>query len=141
MKTNGYSTLLIAPYERWRTSAVDRSYQKGLAKKWRHLEKKGGPFFSSWKDNVSAKAGMEVMTEFRGPRVKAQGDGDLLQRPEYFDFYSDLAVRGLGSFVRLSTMKLGDNWIAAVLGLCHRSSFLVIMSAFDIARYKKQSLG
>ena len=84
---------------------------------------------------------MEVMKKFRGPRFKAQGDGDLLQRPEYFDFYSDLAVRGLGSFVRLYTMKMGDNVIAAVLGLCHRSSFLVIMSAFDIAGYKNQSLG
>src|ERR1700730_15893857 len=35
MNTNAYSTLLIAPYERWRTRALDRSYQKELAKKWR----------------------------------------------------------------------------------------------------------
>jgi CelD/BcsL family acetyltransferase involved in cellulose biosynthesis len=141
MNTNAYSTLLIAPYERWRTSALDRSYQKELAKKWRQLEKKGAPIFSCCDDSISARGAMEVMKKFRGPRFKAQGDGDLLQRPEYFDFYSDLAVRGLGSFVRLHTMKMGDNVIAAVLGLCHRSSFLVIMSAFDIAGYKNQSLG
>jgi len=141
MDTNAYSTLLIAPYEKWRASALDRSYQKELAKKWRQLQKKGAPHFSCCDDGASTIAAMEVMKNFRGPRFQAQGDGDLLQRSEYFDFYSDVATRGLGSFVRLYTMKMDDNVIAAVLGLCHRGSFLIIMSAFDIAGYKNQSLG
>jgi CelD/BcsL family acetyltransferase involved in cellulose biosynthesis len=38
-------------------------------------------------------------------------------------------------------MKLDGNVIAAVLGLHHGDSLLVIMSAFDIAGYKNQSLG
>jgi len=141
MDTNAYSTLLIAPYEQWRANALDRSYQKELAKKWRQLQKKGAPHFSCCDDGASTIAAMEVMKNFRGPRFQAQGDGDLLQRSEYFDFYSDVATRGLGSFVRLYTMKMDDNVIAAVLGLCHRGSFLIIMSAFDIAGYKNQSLG
>jgi CelD/BcsL family acetyltransferase involved in cellulose biosynthesis len=141
MNTNAYSTLLTAPYERWRTSALDRSYQKELAKKWRQIEKKGALTFSSSDDSASVIAAMEVMKKFRGPRFQAQGDGDLLQRPEYFDFYSDVAIRGLGSFVRLYTMKMGNDVIAAVLGLCHRNSFLIIMSAFDIAGYRSQSIG
>jgi len=82
-----------------------------------------------------------VMKKLRGPRFAAQGDGDLLQRPEYFEFYSDVATRGLGSFVRLYTMKMDGEVIAAVLGLHHGDSLLVIMSAFDIAGYKNQSLG
>ncbi len=128
MDTNAYSTLLIAPYEQWRANALDRSYQKELAKKWRQLQKKGAPHFSCCDDGASTIAAMEVMKNFRGPRFQAQGDGDLLQRSEYFDFYSDVATRGLGSFVRLYTMKMDDNVIAAVLGLCHRGSFLIIMS-------------
>jgi CelD/BcsL family acetyltransferase involved in cellulose biosynthesis len=141
MDTNAYSTVLTAPFEQWRTNALGHSYQKELAKKSRQLEKKGALTFSSCDDSASTTAALEVMKKFRGPRFQAHGDGDLLQRPEYFDFYSDVAIRGLGSLVRLYTMNMGDDVIAAVLGLCHRNSFLIIMSAFDIAGYRSQSIG
>ncbi|MCK1736815.1 GNAT family N-acetyltransferase [Bradyrhizobium sp. 138] len=141
MDTNAYATVLVAPFEQWRASAIDRSYQKELAKKYRQLQKKGALSFSCCNDSVSVLEALEVMKKFRGPRFQAQGDGDLLQRPEYFDFYSDVALRGLGAFVRLYTMTMDGEVIAAVLGLCHRDSFLIIMSAFDIAGYKSQSLG
>lgn len=141
METNTYATVLVAPFEQWRSSALDRSYQKELAKKYRQLQKKGALSFFCCDDTASVSEAMEAMKQYRGPRFQAQGDGDLLQRPEYYGFYSDVAVRGLGSFVRLYAMKMDGNVIAAVLGLSHRSSFLVIMSAFDIAGYKSQSLG
>jgi CelD/BcsL family acetyltransferase involved in cellulose biosynthesis len=141
MDTNAYSTVLFAPFEQWRANALDRSYQKELAKKFRQLQKKGTLSFSCCEDAASIAAAMEVMKKLRGPRFQAQGDGDLLQRPEYFEFYSDVAVRGLDSFVRVYAMKMDGNVIAAVLGLCHGDSLLVIMSAFDIAGYKNQSLG
>jgi CelD/BcsL family acetyltransferase involved in cellulose biosynthesis len=141
MDTNAYATVLVAPFEQWRASALDRSYQKELAKKYRQLQKKGVLSFSCCDDGTSVLDALDVMRKFRGPRFQSQGDGDLLQRPEYYDFYSDVAVRGLGSFVRLYAMKMDGEVIAAVLGLRHRDSFLVIMSAFDIDGYKSQSLG
>lgn len=141
MDSNAYATVLIAPFEQWRASALDRSYQKELAKKSRQLQKKGALSFSCCEDSASVLEALDVMRKFRGPRFQSQGDGDLLQRPEYHDFYSDVAIRGLGSFVRLYVMKMDGEVIAAVLGLHHRDSYLVIMSAFDIAGYKSQSLG
>jgi CelD/BcsL family acetyltransferase involved in cellulose biosynthesis len=141
MDTNAYSTVLVAPFEQWRANALDRSYQKELAKKWRQLRKKGTVGFYCCDDSASIAAAMDVMKKLRGPRFQAQGDGDLLQRPEYFDFYSGVATRGLGSFVRLYAVTLDGAVIAAVLGLHHGDSLLVIMSAFDIAGYKNQSLG
>jgi CelD/BcsL family acetyltransferase involved in cellulose biosynthesis len=141
MDTNAYATVLSAPFEQWRASAIDRSYQKELAKKYRQLQKKGALSFSCCSDDASILDAMDVMRKFRGPRFHAHGDGDLLQRPEYYDFYSDIARRGLGSFVRLYAMKMDGEVIAAVLGLCHQGSLLVIMSAFDIAGYKSQSIG
>ncbi|RXH20986.1 GNAT family N-acetyltransferase [Bradyrhizobium zhanjiangense] len=141
MDTNAYATVLVAPFEQWRASAMDRSYQKELAKKYRQLQKKGALSFSCCNDSASTLDALEVMKKFRGPRFQSQGDGDLLQRPEYFDFYSEVALRGLGSFVRLYAMKMDGDVIAAVLGLCHRGTYHVIMSAFDIAGYKSQSLG
>src|SRR6202011_2625343 len=53
----------------------------------------------------------------------------------------DVALRGLGSFVRLYAMKMDGDVIATVLGLRHRDSLLIIMTAFDIAGYKSQSIG
>jgi CelD/BcsL family acetyltransferase involved in cellulose biosynthesis len=141
MEMNAYATVLVAPFEQWRATALSRSYQKELAKKLRQLQKKGTFGFSCCDDSASIMAAMEMMKKFRGPRFRAQGDGDLLQRPEYFDFYSNVAVRGLGAFVRLYTMKMDGKLIAAVLGLCHRGSFLIIMSAFDIDGYRSQSIG
>jgi CelD/BcsL family acetyltransferase involved in cellulose biosynthesis len=141
MDTNAYSTVLFAPFEQWRANALDRSYQKELAKKRRQLQKKGTLSFSCCEDTASIAEAMDVMKRLRGPRFQAQGDGDLLQRPEYFEFYSEVAVRGLNSLVRLYVMKMDGQVIAAVLGLQHRDSLLVIMSAFDIAGYKNQSLG
>jgi len=141
METNAYSSILFAPFEQWRANALERSYQKELAKKWRQLQKKGAVSFSCCPDHASIADALAVMKQLRGPRFQAQGDGDLLQRQEYFDFYSEVANKGLGSFVRLYAMKMDDNVIAAVLGLHHGDSLLVIMSAFDIAGYKNQSLG
>ena len=141
MDTHAYATVLDAPFEQWRASAIDRSYQKELAKKYRQLQKKGALSFSCCDDSASVLEALEVMKKFRGPRFQAQGDGDLLQRSEYFGFYADVAIRGLGSFVRLYAMKMDGEVIAAVLGLCHRGSFLIIMSAFASAGYKSQSLG
>ncbi|MBR0971222.1 MULTISPECIES: GNAT family N-acetyltransferase [Bradyrhizobium] len=141
MDSNAYATVLVAPFETWRASALDRSYQKELAKKSRQLQKKGALSFSCCNDSTSVLEALDVMRKFRGPRFQAHGDGDLLQRPEYYAFYSEMALRGLGSFVRLYAMKMDGDVIAAVLGLCHQGSFLVIMSAFDIAGYKSQSLG
>ncbi|WGS19700.1 GNAT family N-acetyltransferase [Bradyrhizobium sp. ISRA463] len=139
--TNSYATVLTAPFEQWQANALNPSYRKELAKKWRQLQKKGALTFSCCTDSASIMEAMEAMKKFRGPRFQAQGDGDLLQRPEYFDFYSDVELRGLGSFVRLYVMKIDGNVIATVLGLSHRDSFLILMTAFDIAGYKSQSIG
>ncbi|WGR98497.1 GNAT family N-acetyltransferase [Bradyrhizobium sp. ISRA443] len=139
--TNSYATALTTPFEQWQANALNPSYRKELAKKWRQLQKKGALTFSCCTDSASIMEAMEAMKKFRGPRFQAQGDGDLLQRPEYFDFYSDVALRGLGSFVRLYVMKIDGNVIATVLGLSHRDSFLILMTAFDIAGYKSQSIG
>ena len=141
MDTNSYSVVLTAPFDQWRAGALNPSYQKELARKLRQIQKQGVVSFSVCDDKSSIEVAMEAMKQFRGPRFHAQGDGDLLQRREYFDFYSDVAFRGTGSFVRLYTLKIDGNVIAAAFGLCHKGSFLVILPAFDAAGYKKYSVG
>ncbi len=107
MESSAYSVTLTAPFEQWRTGALDRSYQKELAKKLRQLQKKGELNLACCEDASSIASALEVMKKLRGPRFHSRGDGDLLQRPEYFDFYSDMAVRGVGAFVRLYALQNG----------------------------------
>jgi len=140
MNSSAYSVGLKRSFEEWRSSALDRSYQKELAKKMRQLQKKGELQFSC-EDASSIASTLETMKHYRGPRFHTRGDGDLLQRPEYFDFYSDVALRGAGSFSRLYALRMDGRVIAAVLGLCHKGACLVIMGAFDIEGFKSQSLG
>ncbi len=140
MESSAYSVRLNGSFEQWRSSALDRSYQKELAKKLRQLQKKGELEFSC-EDVSSIASTMEKMKQYRGPRFHARGDGDLLQRPEYFDFYSGIALRGVGSFSRLYALRMDGRVIAAVLGLRHKGAFLIIMGAFDIEGFKSQSLG
>ena len=140
METNAYPVSLSSSFEEWRSSALGHSYQKELAKKLRQLQKKG-EFQFSCEAEASIVPTLEMMKQYRGPRFHAQGDGDLLQRAEYFDFYSDIALRGIGSFSRLYALRMDGRVIAAVFGLCHNHSFLIIMGGFDIASYKSQSLG
>ncbi len=141
MDTNAYATVLVAPFEQWQINAMGKSYQKELAKKWRQIHKKGTLTFSCCDDSASVGEAMETMRKFRGPRFHEQGDGDLLQRPEYFDFYSSVALRGMGSFTRLYAMKMDGIVIATALGLVHRGSVLVVMTGFDVDGYKSQSIG
>ncbi|QOZ32130.1 GNAT family N-acetyltransferase [Bradyrhizobium sp. CCBAU 53421] len=141
MDTNAYATVLSAPFEQWQLNALGKSYVKELAKKWRQIHKKGTLTFSACTDGASIGEAMDVMRKFRGPRFQAHGDGDLLQRPEYFDFYSSVALRGMGSFARLYAMKMDGEVIATALGLSHRGSLLIVMTAFDIEGYKSQSIG
>ena len=140
MESSAYSVGLNASFDQWRSSALDRSYQKELGKKLRQLQKKGELEFSC-EGSSSIVSTLEMMKQYRGPRFHARGDGDLLQRREYFDFYSDVALRGIGSFSRLYALRMDGRVIAAVLGLCHKGTFLIIMGAFDIESFKSQSLG
>jgi len=140
MDTNSYAVELNDSFEDWRAAALDRSYQKELAKKLRQLHRRGNVRFTC-ENAPDIVATLEMMKQYRGPRFQDRGDGDLLQRPEYFAFYSDIALRGAGSFSRLYAMRMDDRVIAGVLGLCHKGTFMVIMGGFDIESYKSQSLG
>src|SRR3954447_21341925 len=58
METNAYSTVLFAPFDQGRANALDRSYQRELAKKFRQLQKKGALSFACCEDGASIAEAM-----------------------------------------------------------------------------------
>jgi CelD/BcsL family acetyltransferase involved in cellulose biosynthesis len=138
MRMSAHAVPLAPDYAQWRAEHISASYRKELDKKSRQLHRKGQIAFTCATEYDAIRATLDKMREYRGPRF---GDGDLLQNPIYFDFYLDIATRGRGTLSRLYSITLDGAPIAGVLGLAHKGSLLVILSGFDVANHKNQSLG
>jgi CelD/BcsL family acetyltransferase involved in cellulose biosynthesis len=136
MPMSAHAVSLASDYATWRAEKISASYRKELDKKSRQLHRKGAIAFACVSDPSATKATFEQMKAYRGPRF---GAGDLLQNPAYFDFYREVAAQA--SLARLYSLTLDGSPIAGVLGLAHQGRFLVILSGFDLANHKNQSLG
>src|SRR5262249_33691054 len=136
MLMSAHAVALSSDYAAWRTAKISASYRKELDKKSRQLHRKGAIAFACVSDPDTIRATLEQMRAYRGPRF---GAGDLLQNPIYFDFYLEVALQR--SLARMYSVTLDSVPIAGVLGLAHNGRFLVILSAFDLANHKNQSLG
>jgi CelD/BcsL family acetyltransferase involved in cellulose biosynthesis len=138
MSMSAHAVALGRDYTTWRAEKIPASYRKELDKKSRQLHRKGSIVFSCASDPVAIRATLDKMKEYRGPRF---GDGDLLQKPNYFDFYLDVALQGRGSIARLYSLTLDGTPIAGVFGLSHDRRLLVILGGFDLPNHKNQSIG
>jgi CelD/BcsL family acetyltransferase involved in cellulose biosynthesis len=143
MGMNAYATPLGKSYPEWREHRLQRSYCKELDKKSRQLHRKGAVRFECARDPAAIRAVFDAMKIYRGLRFGgAEEGGDLLQTPDYFDFYQGLALEGRDDAMRTYGLWLDGRVIAGVLGLAHKaSSFLVIMGGFDFENFKNQSIG
>jgi CelD/BcsL family acetyltransferase involved in cellulose biosynthesis len=141
MGMSAHAATLRGPYTDWRTANVDPSYRKELDKKSRQLHRKGTVRFDCAQDPDRIKSVFHSMRDYRRPRFAERGDGDLLQKASYFEFYLDVATNGRDGFARTYTLSMDDRPIAGVLGLSHKGNFLVILGGFDLAGYKSQSIG
>lgn len=141
MGMSAHGVALRGPYDAWRAEHIDRSYRKELDKKSRQLHRKGDVRFVSCNDSDVIKQTFYSMREYRRPRFEGRGDGDLLQKPAYFDFYLDVALSGHGTLTRTYTLLMDERPIAGVMGLADRGRLLVILGGFDHAGFKNQSIG
>lgn len=139
MPMSSYPVPLLHSYEQWRTDYMDRSYQKELDKKRRQLDRKGTVRFQCCNDLKMIETAFGAMREFRRLRFS---DQDLLQQEAYFGFYLEIAIQGSAmGLARTYVLSVDDRPVAAVLGLSHKHELLVILGGFDLAGFKKQSIG
>jgi CelD/BcsL family acetyltransferase involved in cellulose biosynthesis len=142
MSMSAHLVALHRPFSDWRARNIAPSYGKELDKKGRKLRRKGELRFECSDDPDVIKSTFYSMRQFRLPRFQHAGDGDLLQKPVYFDFYLDVAVAGTGvGLARTYTLSIDGQPIAGVMGLAHKGQFLVILGGFDHAAYKNLSIG
>jgi CelD/BcsL family acetyltransferase involved in cellulose biosynthesis len=141
MGMSAHAVALRGPFEEWRSEHIDRSYRKELDKKARQLWRKGNVRFACCDESGLIEQTFYSMREYRRPRFEGRGDGDLLQKPAYFDFYLDVALSGRGALARTYTLLMDQRPIAGVMALADRGRLLVILGGFDHAGFKNQSIG
>jgi CelD/BcsL family acetyltransferase involved in cellulose biosynthesis len=141
MGMNAYATSLDGSFDNWRQSRLTASYRKELDKKLRQLHRRGDVRFACVADPVAIETAFDAMRAFRRIRFEDRGGGELLQISPYFDFYRGLAQDPDGGLTRTYTFTLEGRPIAIVLGLARQNSFLIIMTGFDHAGFKNQSIG
>jgi CelD/BcsL family acetyltransferase involved in cellulose biosynthesis len=139
MKMNSYAIALSAPFAKWRSENISRSYGKELDKKGRKLRRKGEIRLECAEDPEAIRRTFHALRDFRRTRFQ---DSDLLQKDAYFEFYLETAISGApAGLARTYALLLDGQPIAAVWGLLHKRQFLVILSSFDFGHYKNYSTG
>jgi CelD/BcsL family acetyltransferase involved in cellulose biosynthesis len=143
MDMSAHAVTLKPSFTEWRSNSMSRSYQKELDKKKRQLVRKGAYRFECSQDPDAIRTAFKSMREYRQPRFqnRDKGEGDLMQRPVFFDFYLELALAGRGDFTRTYIMWMDDRPIAVALGLAHAKHLLVVLGGFDLEGFKNQSVG
>jgi CelD/BcsL family acetyltransferase involved in cellulose biosynthesis len=139
MKMNAYAVALSAPYAKWRSDSLSRSYAKELDKKDRKLRRKGAIRFECATDPDAIRRIFHAIRHFRRLRFE---DSDLLQKDAYFEFYLETAIAGgRAGLARTYALFLDDRPIAGVWGLLHKRQFLVLLGGFDFEGFKNYSIG
>ncbi|MET0923410.1 MAG: GNAT family N-acetyltransferase, partial [Xanthobacteraceae bacterium] len=91
MKMNAYAIALSAPFAKWRSETISRSYGKELDKKERKLRRKGELRLECAEDPEAIRRTFHALRDFRSTRFQ---DSDLLQKDAYFEFYVETAISG-----------------------------------------------
>nr|WP_321454474.1 GNAT family N-acetyltransferase [uncultured Cohaesibacter sp.] len=139
---SAYSTELCGDYEEWRLANISKSERKHRDKKRRAMMREG-----EWKMNrlfstEEIRPAMEKLREFHKDRYKDRPGEDLIQTPETFDFYLDLAVNNVESgYVRLYQFTYDDQIVAVQYGIEHAGRYLMLMMGLDFDRMGRYSPG
>jgi CelD/BcsL family acetyltransferase involved in cellulose biosynthesis len=138
LKMSAHAVTLGRSYDEWRSASIDRSYRKELDKKHRQLARKGYLTFDCAHGPDQIKSAIEALRQYRGSRFP----DDLLQQDSYFEFYLEIAIKGAGGgFSRTYVLAIDGRPIAVLWGLASDHRFLILMSGFDLAPFKNQSIG
>jgi CelD/BcsL family acetyltransferase involved in cellulose biosynthesis len=141
MPTNAYAVPLETDFAAWRERSLDRSYAKELDKKGRQLERKGQVAFDHVRSPADIVQTFAALRIFRRDRFELNGGGELLQIPDYFEFYSAIGLATESGFSRIYRLSIDGRPIAGAVGLVHRGAFLVVMVGFTQNEFKNQSIG
>ena len=125
--------------DHWRLKVLKRKFTKELGRLQRQAESRYGTYehrLATSPEDVAAA--MTFLRDCREDRF----EGNLLERPEYFDFYRDYAIAAAESGEALTYVSyLGGEPVAVLFGLAGDGGFHATLIASDIRSHAQLSAG
>ena len=123
---NGNPLAIGEDWEAFRFS-WERTYRKELERSWRVFTRNPEAQFRVVSDAAQALRILEVMDSQQRERMADVGANYTLDEPLSADFYRRLVTENAANgFVSLTALMAGDEVVAALLGVCHRDTYVMI---------------
>jgi CelD/BcsL family acetyltransferase involved in cellulose biosynthesis len=142
MRVSAYPVKIGTDWAAWRSATLDCGFSRDLDIKRRRLAKKGWPSMVVVRDHGEIVQVFDALRNFRAERFRERGVRDVLDDDAVFSFYRRIAAQGAhdGS-ARTFCLYLSGVPVAVMFGLVHRGTFSLLLVGFDLARYRRLSLG
>jgi len=143
-KQHSYSTHLMElrpTVAAWRDE-LDPQFVRHLERKYKRLRPKGERRLRLVTDPAEVEPLMSQMQAFRAARFSERRGTDLVQEPDYFSFYAEVARRSIGAGpARLVALEVGGEPAAVALDLDEPDRELFLLVGYDVGRLRNYSLG
>jgi CelD/BcsL family acetyltransferase involved in cellulose biosynthesis len=110
--------------------------------KRRRIVRRAAPAFVLLNDRQEIVRAFGALRQFRATRFKERGAHDLIESEAVFSFYRRIAVEGANDgTARTFCLYLSGEPAAVMFGIVDRGTFSLILVGFDLARYRRLSIG
>lgn len=126
-----------------RRDGLDPAFVRHLDRKYKRLRPKGGACLRVVTDPDEVDGLLEVLRDFRAARFRERRGIDLLQDPDCFAFYREVAhdgTAGKGPAV-LAVLEVGGRPAAITLDLLQPDRELYLVVGYDFEKLRNYSLG
>jgi CelD/BcsL family acetyltransferase involved in cellulose biosynthesis len=142
MRVSAYPVKIQSSWESWRTMTLDTGFRRDLDMKRRRIVRRGAPAFVLLNDPQEVIRAFDALRQFRATRFKERGAHDLIESEAVFSFYRRIAVEGAkDGTARTFCLYLSGEPAAVMFGIADRGTFSLILVGFDLARYRRLSIG
>lgn len=116
--------------------------RRELDVKRRRFAKAGRPRFALIEDEDEIVRSFDALRRFRAHRFGDRGIPDVIDAEAVFSFYRQIAIEGARTGMsRTFCLYLSGEPVAVMFGLVHCRIFSLLLVGFDLARYRRFSVG
>ena len=142
MRVSAYPVKIHSGWEEWRVATLDIGFRRDLDMKRRRIVRRATPRFALLDDATEIVRAFDALRQFRAKRFKERGASDVIEDESVFSFYRKIAIEGArDGTARTFCLYLSGEPAAVMFGIVHRGTFSLILVGFDLARYRRLSIG
>lgn len=142
MRVSAHAVRIGMAWDEWRQQKLNGSLRRELDVKRRRFAKAGTPRFALIEDEAEIVRTFDALRRFRAHRFGDRGIPDVIDAEAVFSFYRQIAIDGARSgAARTFCLYLSGEPVAVMFGLVHRKIFSLLLVGFDLARYRRFSVG